>query len=235
MTAPIDSREKILQAASECFIEKGYEHTTVARIRERSGVSNGALFHHFPTKDAILGALYVRAIESAQLSLYAALAREPESLRQTIRNIIESILRWTIKHPDDAQLVYSIGHLDASSPTRGELDEQNRKLLEAVNEVLAPYKESGEVRHMPVVALISVVTGPAHHIAQYWLVDREHLPSPIGLLDVLTDAAVAGISGTPTEGGGVRPARRGRITVELVDEDGNPSGGGSTMIDIEDR
>ncbi|MGH2958893.1 MAG: TetR/AcrR family transcriptional regulator, partial [Solirubrobacterales bacterium] len=131
MTEPTDTRAKILQAASACFLEDGYEHTTVARIRERSGVSNGALFHHFPSKDAILAALYVDAIASAQRSLYAVLAREPDTLHQLIRGIVESILRWTVKHPDDAQLVYSIGHLDRDSPGRGELDEQNQQLMSA--------------------------------------------------------------------------------------------------------
>lgn len=235
MTEPINTREKILQAAAECFIEDGYEHTSVARIRERSGVSNGALFHHFPSKDAILGALYVNAIGSAQRSLYAVLAREPNTLHQMIRGIIESILRWTVKHPDDAQLVYSIGHLERESPARSDLDDQNQQLMKAVNESLAPFRESGELRSMPGAALISVVTGPAHHLCQWWLVDRENQPSPIGLLDVLTDAAVAGVTGTPAEGTGARPARRGRVTVELVDDDGNPAGGGSTMIELEDR
>ncbi|MBJ7355379.1 MAG: TetR/AcrR family transcriptional regulator [Thermoleophilaceae bacterium] len=235
MTEPINTREKILQAASACFLEDGYEHTSVARIRERSGVSNGALFHHFPSKDAILGALYVDAIGSAQRSLYAVLARKPDTLRQTIRGVIESILRWTVKHPDDAQLVYSIGHLERDSPAREELDAQNRQLMDAVNETLAPFVESGELRRMPNLALISVVTGPAHHICQYWLIDRENMPEPIGLLDVLTDAAVAGITGTPAEGTGAQPARRGRVTVELVDADGNPAGGGSAQIELEER
>ena len=36
-------RDRVLQAALDCFTEDGYERTTIARIRERSGVSNGAL------------------------------------------------------------------------------------------------------------------------------------------------------------------------------------------------
>lgn len=234
MTETIDTREKILQAAAECFLEEGYEHTSVARIRERSGVSNGALFHHFPTKDAILAALYVDAIGSAQRSLYAVLAREPDTLHQLVRGIIESILRWAVKYPDDAQLVYSIGHLERDSPGRDDLDRQNQELMSAVHESLAPFKTSGELRSMPGAALISVVTGPAHHLCQWWLIDRENQPSPVGLLDVLTDAAVAGVTGTPAEGSGARAARRGRVTVELVDDEGIPAGRASATIELEE-
>lgn len=235
MTAPLDTRGRILKAASECFLEDGYEHTTVARIRERSGVSNGALFHHFPSKDAILAALYVDAIGSAQRSLYAVLARETDTLHQLVRGIIESILRWTVKYPDDAQLVYSIGHLERDSPGRADLDKQNQELMSAVHEALAPFRTSGELRSMPGAALISVVTGPAHHLCQWWLIDRENLPSPVGLLDVLADAAVAGVTGTPAGGTGARAARRGRVTVELVDDEGIPAGSASATIELEER
>jgi AcrR family transcriptional regulator len=231
MSEPTDTREKILQAAAECFLEEGYERATIARIRERSGVSNGALFHHFPTKDAILSALYVNAISSAQLSLYAVLARKPDTLHETIGGIVESILRWTVKHPDDARLVYSIGHIEKDSPVRGQLDEQNRHLMDAVHEALTPF--AGELRKLPGAAMISIVTGPAHHISQYWLVDTENLPSPMGLLDVLTDAAVAGITGTPAVDRAAKPPTRGRVTIELVDDDGNVTGGGATTVELE--
>jgi AcrR family transcriptional regulator len=67
MTAPsTDTRTRILKAALACFTADGYEQTTTARIRERSGVSNGTLFHHFPTKEAIADALYVQAMSSYQ-------------------------------------------------------------------------------------------------------------------------------------------------------------------------
>ena len=79
--------------------------------------------------------------------------------------------------------------------------------MNAVHTSLKPFAESGELRKMPGAALIAVVTGPAHHLCQYWLVDRENLPAPTGLLDVLTDAAVAGITGTPAAGTGAKPAR----------------------------
>src|SRR5438309_7668290 len=56
---PASVRTRILDSALSCFIEFGYDQTTIARIRERSQVTNGALFHHFPSKEAIADALYV--------------------------------------------------------------------------------------------------------------------------------------------------------------------------------
>ena len=72
-----DTRQRILDVALACFTEDGYEQTTIARITERSGTSNGALFHHFASKEAIADALYVAAIASFQQGLWELLSRQP--------------------------------------------------------------------------------------------------------------------------------------------------------------
>ena len=64
-----DTRRRVLDVALECFLADGYEQTTIARIRKLSGTSNGALFHHFASKEAIADALYVEAIASFQAGL----------------------------------------------------------------------------------------------------------------------------------------------------------------------
>ncbi|MGQ9467811.1 MAG: TetR/AcrR family transcriptional regulator [Anaerolineae bacterium] len=48
-----ETRERILAAAEECFARQGYDATGVAEICEQAGVSKGAFFHHFPTKQAV--------------------------------------------------------------------------------------------------------------------------------------------------------------------------------------
>src|SRR5262249_20764298 len=62
----VSTRDRVLQSALDCFTELGYDRTTITRIRQRSGVSNGALFHHFPNKEAIAEALYLEAMRSVQ-------------------------------------------------------------------------------------------------------------------------------------------------------------------------
>jgi AcrR family transcriptional regulator len=89
-----DTRSVILERALACFVESGYEQTTIAAIRERSGVSNGALFHHFHTKEAIADALYVEAMASFQEGLWELLRRQPRSLRAAVRGTISHQLRW---------------------------------------------------------------------------------------------------------------------------------------------
>lgn len=44
------AREALVAAARELFIERDYDRVSTEEILERSGVSRGALYHHFPTK-----------------------------------------------------------------------------------------------------------------------------------------------------------------------------------------
>jgi TetR/AcrR family transcriptional repressor of nem operon len=47
------ARSKLLDAAVSVIREKGYAATSVDELCARAGVTKGAFFHHFPTKDSL--------------------------------------------------------------------------------------------------------------------------------------------------------------------------------------
>jgi len=47
------ARDKIVEAASDLFFEKGYQATTIDHVIERSGVSRPTLYTHFKTKEEL--------------------------------------------------------------------------------------------------------------------------------------------------------------------------------------
>ena len=47
-------REKILNTATQLFIQKGSEKTSMQDIAQTAGFSKGAIFHHFKSKDEIV-------------------------------------------------------------------------------------------------------------------------------------------------------------------------------------
>jgi AcrR family transcriptional regulator len=220
--AATDTRRRILEAALACFLEDGYEETTIARIRARSDASNGALFHHFPSKEAIAEALYVEAIGSFQEGLWELARRKPGSLRDAVRGAIAHQLRWTEQHADLARFVYLRGHLDWDSPGGAEVAALNRALSAAIREWMAPLVESGEIRPTSMPMISAIVNGPVHAVARRWLAGQ--LESPLtSFTDELADAAWAGLRGTQVRARRSRPgpARQGRVTLELVSDDGS--------------
>jgi AcrR family transcriptional regulator len=53
----IATRAAILEAAARRFIAFGYSDATLARITQNEGFTNGALYHHFPTREALARAI----------------------------------------------------------------------------------------------------------------------------------------------------------------------------------
>jgi len=68
---PEQTRNLILDTAFRLFIEKGYEHTSIQDIiNNLGGLSKGAIYHHFKSKEDILTAVCDRmTVESNQLLL----------------------------------------------------------------------------------------------------------------------------------------------------------------------
>lgn len=60
MSAPADKREDILEAALALFAERGFHGTPVPLIAERSRVGAGTIYRYFPSKEALVNALYQR-------------------------------------------------------------------------------------------------------------------------------------------------------------------------------
>lgn len=48
-----ETRTRILSAAVEQFSANGYEATSVSQVCRAAGVSKGAFYHHFPSKQAV--------------------------------------------------------------------------------------------------------------------------------------------------------------------------------------
>ena len=53
-------RDRILDAAERCFVEKGFHPATMADICRQAGVSPGALYTYFASKEALISGLCER-------------------------------------------------------------------------------------------------------------------------------------------------------------------------------
>lgn len=50
---PEQTVEKILDAAACLFAQKGYAHTTLQDVIDETGLSKGAVYHHFKSKEEL--------------------------------------------------------------------------------------------------------------------------------------------------------------------------------------
>src|SRR4029079_17227784 len=78
------TRDRIVAVAIDRFGERGYEATSIEAVLEAAHVSRGALYHHFPGKEALF--------EAAMLALEARIGEESVAVGQGL-NDAESVLR----------------------------------------------------------------------------------------------------------------------------------------------
>jgi AcrR family transcriptional regulator len=88
------TRNAILEAAIQCFVDQGYTKTTTAMIAAEAGVSRGAMMHHFPSRSAVMQAV-VAYLHDRRISEYRELMagidlQEDELTRADIRKSVQA-------------------------------------------------------------------------------------------------------------------------------------------------
>ncbi|MDN3029365.1 TetR/AcrR family transcriptional regulator [Streptomyces sp. S.PB5] len=86
----VRTRQQVLDAAAEQFAAHGYMGTTLLDVVKRTGMTKGALYGHFSSKEKLAAALVEEA--GAELSLRAARADRPgpaavDALRETVLDL----------------------------------------------------------------------------------------------------------------------------------------------------
>jgi AcrR family transcriptional regulator len=81
------TRQKIVDAAVDLFSEVGYAAAGLGEIIERAGMTKGALYHHFDSKDALATAI----IEQGTNRTRDAFRRVCESSSPALENMIHGV------------------------------------------------------------------------------------------------------------------------------------------------
>ena len=111
-TGKAATQERILVAATELFMERGYEKTTVSDVAERGGVSRATVFWHFSDKGGLFREAFVRLLAPFRESLerdfheippaerlQAQLAMGGEFAREHSKEIA-AFVRWALESPE---------------------------------------------------------------------------------------------------------------------------------------
>lgn len=129
-------RTEILDGARRCFGEFGYEGATVRRLEEATGLSRGAIFHHFRDKEALFLAL---AEDDA--------ARMADTVAE--QGLVQ-VMRDVLSRPEDFDWLGT--RMEMARRLRTEPDfrqrwlDRARELSSATGQRLRAQKEAGRLR-----------------------------------------------------------------------------------------
>lgn len=101
------TRAALLKHAKRLMLRHGYEATTTQMILEATGLSKGALYHHFASKAEIAEAIYV---ETSQHAITTA-SRSTGKTRSHLEALRKSSLAWLdeIRQPVTARIMFELG------------------------------------------------------------------------------------------------------------------------------
>ena len=107
------TRRRILSAALKVFRERGFDAATMREIAAAAGMSLGAAYYYFDSKDALVMAFY----EQAQQEMVPAIERtltECATLEQRLRGIIGQ--KFSYFAPNRALMSALSAHIDPNHP-----------------------------------------------------------------------------------------------------------------------
>jgi AcrR family transcriptional regulator len=183
------TREELLQAASELFADRGYDNVTVAEIAAGAGVSVKTLFQHFRSKEELL----LSELDETHERLVSAL-RQRNHDRSPLEAVTEYLLSEADHDPPDSleRFLRTVGHSQPVAALRRRLYEDWEN---AIVQVLAD--EANEARPTPrtrliaaqLVCMIRVHSSPEvtefinrHPVAERPAVYREWLQQAVDLI-----------------------------------------------------
>ncbi|WP_020520754.1 TetR/AcrR family transcriptional regulator [Catelliglobosispora koreensis] len=90
----MNAKQKVLAAAEELFAEQGYDATSVQQVVDRAGVTKGAMYHYFSSKEDLLFDLYHELFVEQLAGLDRIVAQQTDPVT-TIREIIDDLVITT--------------------------------------------------------------------------------------------------------------------------------------------
>ncbi|HEY0495828.1 MAG TPA: helix-turn-helix domain-containing protein [Kutzneria sp.] len=165
-------RRQILDGARACFARHGYEGATVRRLEEATGLSRGAIFHHFRDKES----LFLALAEDDALRMAEVVAEQ--GLVQVMRDLLDGRKDisdkdgGTAEHPADwlgTRLEVS-RRLRTDPDFRARWAERSEQLTKATQDRLRRQREAGNLRDDVAVEVLSdflelVLEGLVSHLA----------------------------------------------------------------------
>jgi len=139
------TRRLVLDAAAEVFIESGYGNVAMSAVVERAGVSRGACYHHFPTKESLAAALIEYASTELEQKGSDAQSESASALENLIRSSFaqQNLVRRDLKVGIGAALAQAFGQI--TSVSEAGIPEWTAAYPRAIKQAIAEGDIDGDV------------------------------------------------------------------------------------------
>jgi AcrR family transcriptional regulator len=94
-----ERRQRVLEAASACFTQSGFQKTSISQIAEAAGVSTGLIYFFFESKEALFGAVASATLNEWWQFTEEAAARHADDPVEELRALFTSTVVFVEQRP----------------------------------------------------------------------------------------------------------------------------------------
>ncbi len=188
-----ETRQKVIEAATELALEHGFASVSIKEVQQRSGVSNGSIFHHFGSKDGIVRELFVAERRTYLGLVGRAIVSHDGDPVEAFGEGSRAALRYHTEHRNRyRRLIVEFTDSDWIRDNDQLWRDLAIDLEGPVIEWAAPHFAAGRLPPLPPVVFQSLMLGPAELLSRQWLAGR--LPGePLDYGDTVANFVASGL------------------------------------------
>ncbi len=107
-TSSEETRRRILDAARRCFASNGYEATSNRQLADSAGLTTGAIYHYFGSKQDLFAEAYAQVQEIVYERFERAMAAAPERFVDRVNAVLDQAHVLNKEDPSLAQFLVAV-------------------------------------------------------------------------------------------------------------------------------
>jgi AcrR family transcriptional regulator len=153
--------------ATKLFADRGYEGTSVQEIVEAAGVTKGAMYHYFGSKDDLLYEIYGRILRM-QMERLEKVASGEGPLDQRLHAAAADVVVTSIGNLDDSKIFFRSMH-QLTPEKQKTVRAERRRYHERFRAMVEEGQQSGLFRaDVPADLVVDFYFGAVHHLGMWY-------------------------------------------------------------------
>ncbi len=172
-----DTRDRILRAAAALFRQKGFNGASMQDLAEAVGLTKSSLYHHFPSKQALLSEILELTVERGTPAV-RAIAEAGLPAAERLRRAVSHHIIDLIQDQDAVACFVEEGRFLASAYRPAHIAKRDR-YEQLFRRIVEDGVEAGEFRPLDVRLASLAVLGMCNSVAAWYRPEGEFGPAEI--------------------------------------------------------
>ena len=166
----MDKKSLLLKSALELFVNQDIDKTSTASIAKHAGVSNGTMFHYFPSKNDLIIELYLLLKEEMFEFIYSEEMNNARNLKQMITEGCLNAVSWICANPAKHNYIHKIYKSNYNSLIEeDQLPESYLKYIKVIEQGI----QDKELKDIPLDLMLSIINSLVGALAEYYILSKK--------------------------------------------------------------